>query len=49
MDVSIQRDYCNVGKFPKVAEWQQRIHNEEAYTSAPSRGLSYELVNFDMK
>ncbi|KAH8773916.1 hypothetical protein F5882DRAFT_381226 [Hyaloscypha sp. PMI_1271] len=46
MDMAAQRGYFEAEKYPKVAEWHQRIHDRPAYKRALEKGGPYDLVKF---
>lgn len=48
MDMASQRGYLDAAKYPKVAAWVKRVHGRPAYQAALKKGLSYNLVTFDM-
>ncbi|KAF2016677.1 putative glutathione S-transferase [Aaosphaeria arxii CBS 175.79] len=43
MDVSVHRKYIDLKKFPKLAEWYERIESREGYQSALKKGLGFDL------
>ncbi|KAL1969893.1 hypothetical protein VTN77DRAFT_7402 [Rasamsonia byssochlamydoides] len=47
IDVASQRGYFRPERYPKVAEWLERVHGREAYRRAIAKGGSYDLVTFD--
>jgi glutathione S-transferase len=47
MDMAFQRGYFDASLYPKVAEWQKRVHERPAYKRALDKGGSYNLITFD--
>ncbi|OJJ45559.1 hypothetical protein ASPZODRAFT_133393 [Penicilliopsis zonata CBS 506.65] len=47
MDVAMQRGYLDSRKYPRLAEWVERVHSREAYRRAVKRA-SYDLVKYDL-
>lgn len=46
MDMAGQRGYFKKEKYPKLAEWHQRVHDRPAYKRALEKGGAYDLVRF---
>lgn len=47
MDMAVQRGYFDASLYPKVADWQKRVHERPAYKRALEKSGSYNLVTFD--
>jgi glutathione S-transferase len=47
MDMAVQRGYFDASLYPKVADWQKRVHERPAYKQALEKGGSDNLVTFD--
>lgn len=46
MDMASQRGYFDGSKYPKVAEWLERVHARPAYQRALEKGGGYDLKTF---
>lgn len=48
MDSAVQRGLLDEKKYPKVADWVERVHARPAYQSARKKGEPYDLVRYEM-